>query len=186
MVMFRETKGFTLTELMIVVAIIGILAALALPAYQSYTVCARVSEGLVLAADAKVQVGFSVGTQTDLATAALAWNAQAGGVGSASKYVTRIRMNGAVGSAQGEITIVFNENVGPIAAGISDSLVLSPWIRHGTDLAEVVTLGDSFAADVTGILDWSCQSDAGHTSTARNMLGTMGTLPARYAPSECR
>jgi prepilin-type N-terminal cleavage/methylation domain-containing protein len=52
----KRTKGFTLIELMIVVAIVGILAAIAIPAYQDYTVRARVTEGLSLAASAKLAV----------------------------------------------------------------------------------------------------------------------------------
>jgi type IV pilus assembly protein PilA len=51
-----KTKGFTLIELMIVVAIIGILAAIAIPAYKDYTIRAQVSEGLILASGAKAAV----------------------------------------------------------------------------------------------------------------------------------
>lgn len=78
--MKRVQQGFTLIELMIVVAIIGILAAVALPAYQDYTVRAKVSEGLTLASSAKVAVAenaasgknFDAGYTAPAATANIA------------------------------------------------------------------------------------------------------------------
>ncbi|WP_281728079.1 pilin [Hydrogenophaga sp. PAMC20947] len=66
--MQKMQKGFTLIELMIVVAIIGILAAVALPAYQDYTVRARVSESLVAASAAKIAVAENAANGQALAS----------------------------------------------------------------------------------------------------------------------
>ena len=72
----KMQKGFTLIELMIVVAIIGILAAIAIPAYQDYTIRAKVTEGLNLADSAKTAVAESLqsGGMTGLKAAAASWN----------------------------------------------------------------------------------------------------------------
>lgn len=62
----KQQKGFTLIELMIVVAIVGILAAVAIPAYQDYTIRARVTEGLNLASAAKLAVSETAMSNNDL------------------------------------------------------------------------------------------------------------------------
>jgi type IV pilus assembly protein PilA len=173
-------KGFTLIELMIVVAIIGILAAVALPAYQDYTIRARITEGLSLASDAKTQIGTGSATAPDLAATAATWNAQAGGVGATSKYVTSVLM----AAGTGEVTIAYTAaNVGSIGAG--NLLRLTPYIRTG---AGVTQLGASYAAAVTGSIDWGCASATNVTAgTNRGMPALVaGTLLAKYAPSECR
>ncbi len=168
-----KQSGFTLIELMIVVAIIGVLAAVALPAYQDYVRRSRITEGLSLAAAPKTEVATAATSITDL-QATIASIAPM-----ASKYVTSVNVSSATGATLGEITITYDAATVGIVAG-QNTIVLTPYIAGNP-------LGTSLAAGATGPIDWACQSAAKQTSSVRNMGGgSSGSLLAKYAPAECR
>jgi type IV pilus assembly protein PilA len=161
--MKKVQQGFTLIELMIVVAIIGILAAVAIPAYQDYTIRAQASEGLSLMAAAKTAV-----TETYLNDGA--WPADRTGAGmsanatdTSGQYVTGVAV------ATGEITATYGNNAN--ATIKNNTLVMTPY------------------ETADGSVAWQCSSavngpvPAGTPSVAPP---TAGTLPSQYAPAQCR
>lgn len=159
-------KGFTLIELMIVVAIIGILAAVAIPAYSDYTTRAQVTEALSLASSAKASVSESFGSNgawpADNATAGLGASTDIKG-----KYVDSVAVTA------NQITVTFRA-AAPAAATIQGKTLL-------------LTAGTSANGDIS----WQCGSKAMAASitagtTAFSTTGAGGTLAQKYRPAECR
>ncbi|MCS4294452.1 type IV pilus assembly protein PilA [Comamonas sp. BIGb0152] len=165
----KMQKGFTLIELMIVVAIIGILAAVALPAYQDYTVRARVAEGLVQAGAAKGQV----------ADVLAAGNSNADAQGYAGQWAfgtaTKNTQDVTIAADTGIITMTTT------AAAGAGTVTFTPNAPIGTALPAAA--GAAFTPPAESVA-WRC---AAAGAGAAGFTGvTAGTLLAKYAPSECK
>ena len=154
-------KGFTLIELMIVVAIIGILAAVALPAYQDYTVRAKNSEVILAASGCRTSITETIqSTSGTTLPAADSWGCESSVP--TSKYVAKVETSNA-----GRITVtsqnIINSNAAtPVAGGI---VTLIPMVNDTTAFANT-DVGKT-------VFKWVCG-------------GTGTTIGAKYLPGSCR
>jgi type IV pilus assembly protein PilA len=162
-------KGFTLIELMIVVAIIGILAAVALPAYQDYTVRARVSEVILGASSCRTSISETVQNFPKLPAVMSATILQE----ACNVQPTKMVASG-LADGDGKITIIGNEtNLGGITSATANSIRLVPQVSTAGAVVDFsrTTHGGGFT-----VYSWICNA----TPTGSN------PLPARYLPGSCR
>ena len=162
----KVQKGFTLIELMIVVAIIGILAAIAIPAYQDYVIRSQVSEGLTLASSVKASVSEFYADRGEWPTD------DGGGAGElgftappSGKYVSGIAVD------NGTIVITYGNKANP-AIG-TETLSLKPLVSPNDD---VVWLCGNATVDAT-VADEASAEGSGAVDT---------TIAGKYMPSSCR
>ena len=162
--MKKQQSGFTLIELMIVVAIIGILAAVALPAYQDYTVRAKVSEGAISAS--AIKVGVTEMFANSGMAGITAYKNEIDAAVTAGEILTDKISDIDIDDGNGEITVTL--------AGIGQ-------LGGNNVLAFMPSINDANISDAnsTGSVVWVCSPN--HPDTPANT-----TIDAQFLPAECR
>ena len=156
-------QGFTLIELMIVVAIIGILAAVALPAYQTYTVKAKVSEVVLAASGCRTAISEVYQTGSS-APGANNWGCEQTAAGASSKYVSTVTT-----TDNGAISVLVSTDASLPLDVQSKILSLVPY-STATVAQTSTNVGNN-----GGVFKWVCGSSTDGT-----------TIPNKYLPGSCR
>lgn len=161
-------KGFTLIELMIVIAIIGILAAVALPAYQDYTARAKLTEAVLAASTCRTTVSEVYQSGNGSLPAANGWGCEVGSSSSAAtKYVQQVSTDNA-----GSITVLTTNDPGLPSEARQKTFAMVPVNASGTRLTASASSGVVINA-------WKCGPTAGG-------LTLTNPIPTKYLPGSCR
>jgi type IV pilus assembly protein PilA len=163
--MNKAQKGFTLIELMIVIAIIGILAAIAIPQYQDYVTRSKVTEGLNLAAAAKTAVAETFQAKGSMPAGTNASFGLPTDTSISGTYVAQIDVAGGTATGTGGVIKITYNNADAHLSG--DTLSLTP----------VTTAGG---------IAWAC--GFGTITVSGTTYGPYGgtTVPSKYLPQNCR